>query len=217
MVNETTIETNHLSDKVTLENLLGKYISGKESICLLGFTNDSISNNLKLSKSISNLKVPINMPIFKSGDGTDDKGGGDGGDGDGDGDDDGDGENKRAGGGFLIGSTMHLMSSQIEITMLNPFSNCEIMVTIIEARAKYKDTLLGYINEETVLVVPPGIYTTPRIPIKYDTSGVGSEILRKALNGELKVEVEAIFKIRLDNYELELLYAGSGVSTKIRL
>ncbi|OWB71637.1 hypothetical protein B5S31_g1328 [[Candida] boidinii] len=211
------LETNHLSDKVTLENLLGKYISGKESICLLGFTNDSISNNLKLSKSISNLKVPINMPIFKSGDGTDDKGGGDGGDGDGDGDDDGDGENKRAGGGFLIGSTMHLMSSQIEITMLNPFSNCEIMVTIIEARAKYKDTLLGYINEETVLVVPPGIYTTPRIPIKYDTSGVGSEILRKALNGELKVEVEAIFKIRLDNYELELLYAGSGVSTKIRL
>ncbi|OWB84856.1 hypothetical protein B5S33_g3512 [[Candida] boidinii] len=209
------LETSDLSDKVLLENLLGKYLSGKETICLLGFTDDSISNNLKLSKSISNIKVPVNMPIFKSGDGNDDDGGGGSGDGDGDGD--GDGTNKRAGGGFLIGSTMHLMSSQIEITMLNPFSNCEIMVTIIEARAKYKGTLLGYMNEETVLIVPPGIYTTPRIPIKYDTSGVGSEILRKALNGELKVEVEAIFKVRLDNYELELLYAGSGVSTKIRL
>ncbi|CDK28105.1 unnamed protein product [Kuraishia capsulata CBS 1993] len=118
--------------------------------------------------------------------------------------------------GFIISSTMHIMTSEIEFTVFNPIVNSEVFINILEARAMYEGTTLGYINKEQRLLIPPGLYKTPRIPITY-AGGIGGSILRKALNGNLKVEATAIFKFKLDKFRLDLMYHGSGLSTNIRL
>ncbi|KAG7879502.1 hypothetical protein KL937_003263 [Ogataea polymorpha] len=118
---------------------------------------------------------------------------------------------------FLIDSTMHIMSSEIELTVFNPVANSEVVVDLIEAQASHDKTILGYISKEQRIVVPPGLYRTPRIPVTYATSGIGADILRKALNGQLEIDTSAVMRVRLGAFAVELLYSGSGTSTKIRL
>ncbi|KAG7856756.1 hypothetical protein KL919_004286 [Ogataea angusta] len=118
---------------------------------------------------------------------------------------------------FLVDSTMHIMSSEIELTVFNPVANSEVVVDLIEAQASHDKTILGYISKEQRIVVPPGLYRTPRIPVTYATSGIGADILRKALNGQLEIDTSAVMRVHLGAFAVELLYSGSGTSTKIRL
>ncbi|KAG7748228.1 hypothetical protein KL912_002905 [Ogataea haglerorum] len=118
---------------------------------------------------------------------------------------------------FLVDSTMHIMSSEIELTVYNPVANSEVVVDLIEAQASHDKTILGYISKEQRIVVPPGLYKTPRIPVTYATSGIGADILRKALNGQLEIDTSAVMRVHLGAFAVELLYSGSGTSTKIRL
>lgn len=117
---------------------------------------------------------------------------------------------------FLVESVLHLLTSEIEVTVFNPLNNTEALVTILDAEASYEGTVLGHIDHRETLMVPPGIYKTPRIKLKISL-GVGMDILRKAIDGTLRVNVTAAFDTTVQQFGVQLLYHGQGLAAKIRL
>ncbi|GME83820.1 unnamed protein product [Ambrosiozyma monospora] len=109
------------------------------------------------------------------------------------------------------------MSSEISLTVYNPITNHEVIIQLIEGKASHEDTALGYISKPQLLVIPPGIYKTPKIPITYASNGIGAQLLKDALNGELDVDSYALMKVWVGWFEMDILYESSGVDTKIRL
>ncbi|ODV93678.1 hypothetical protein PACTADRAFT_51445, partial [Pachysolen tannophilus NRRL Y-2460] len=180
---------NHANAITSLENLLSSYLSGNETRLSFSGHEESIPSFEKLSKVLESLSLDFELPAYSIGPSS---------------------ENK----GFLISSTMHIMTSEIVFTVFNPVSNAEVVIEILKAQATFEGTTLGYLEKQEILYVPPGIYTTPRLPITY-SDGIGADILRRALNGDLKVDGSAVFNFRLDNFELELMYSGHGLSTNI--
>lgn len=117
---------------------------------------------------------------------------------------------------FLVDATFHLLTSEIELTVFNPVSNAEIIAELVLCRATYEGQLLATMDRLELMVIPPGIYKTPRLPIKV-SQGIGSDILRRALNGDLQIEAEAELKVRIDKFHMELLCHGHGLGAKVRL
>ena len=117
---------------------------------------------------------------------------------------------------FLLSATIHVLSSEIELTLYNPIANAEIKVELFQAEAKHGEVILGHISHQEYMIVPPGIYKSPRLPIKI-SPGVGMDVLRKAINGELDVQVIAVFTVKLDDFEAQLMYNGHGIQTLIKL
>lgn len=116
---------------------------------------------------------------------------------------------------FILGSTVHLFSSDIEVEIYNPISNQDIIVDLYNVVAKYQGTKIGEVTKPQTIRLKPGINKTDRIPFKIDA--VGGDILRKALNGELKVSVEGVFNLRIVEFELEVQYEGQGLRASIQL
>lgn len=116
---------------------------------------------------------------------------------------------------FLIDATIHIFSSELELTLFNPLENSEIAVKVYQAQASYENTKLGHMQPDQYLLIPPGVYKTPRIPFIMD-SNIGMDILRKALNGSLRVQVLAVFLANIGDFDLLLLYEGSNLSAAIR-
>lgn len=116
---------------------------------------------------------------------------------------------------FLLESVIHILTSEIELTLYNPVNNSEILVNILLAAASYEDTVLGHMEHHEILMVPPGVYKTPRMKLKIN-QGVGMDILRKAVDGSLRVNVTAAFDTTIQDFSLQLLYRGSGVAAKVR-
>lgn len=117
---------------------------------------------------------------------------------------------------FLIDATIHVLTSEIELTIYNPVSNAELMAEIIKCQATYKGDTLANIEKSELMLIPPGIYKTPKIPIKV-SQGIGSDILRKAMNGNLFVEVTASLGVRIDKFSMQLLYHGEGLTATVKL
>ncbi|GEQ71650.1 hypothetical protein JCM33374_g5336 [Metschnikowia sp. JCM 33374] len=117
---------------------------------------------------------------------------------------------------FLVDATFHLWTSEIELTVFNPISNMELKVQIINCLASYKGESLAHIEWSEVLIIPPGICVTPRIPIKLST-GIGADILRKAINGDLAMDVVAELSVFVDQFPAELMYRGTGLQAKVKI
>ncbi|CAH2447189.1 Hypothetical protein PP7435_CHR1-1312 [Komagataella phaffii CBS 7435] len=193
------IPSSDVSPIEKLEQLVSGYLSGEETLVTIEGHDRSIPTSPLLSQVLKNLSVTLPIPqivyeehkILSS--------------------------NPDYQSGFILDSTMHLMSSEIEFTVYNPISNSEAFVLIQNAKASYEGTVLGYIGREQSLIIPPGVSTTPRIPIRYATSGIGADILRKAVNGELKVDAQAVVEFGLQSFKLQLIYHGKGMRSNIRL
>lgn len=117
---------------------------------------------------------------------------------------------------FLIDATIHVLTSEIELTVFNPLSNAELVVEIEKCQASYKGEALANIERSELMLIPPGIYKTPRIPIKV-AQGIGADILRRAMNGNLFVEVTAELGVRIDKFTIQLLYHGEGLTADVKL
>ncbi|KAJ8142448.1 hypothetical protein OY671_004403 [Metschnikowia pulcherrima] len=117
---------------------------------------------------------------------------------------------------FLIDATFHLWTSEIELTVFNPLSNVELQVRILNCLASYKGESLAHIEGSETFMIPPGIYVTPRIPIKI-SKGIGSDILRKAMDGDLAMDVVAELGVVIDQFPAELMYRGAGLKAKVKL
>lgn len=117
---------------------------------------------------------------------------------------------------FLVGAIIHVWTSEIELTVFNPLENVEIWARIQSCIASYKGEVLAHIEWSELLMIPPGIYVTPRIPIKV-AQGIGADILRRAVNGDLAVDVVAAMAVSVGEFPADLVYSGSGLTAKVRL
>ncbi|KAI5956079.1 hypothetical protein KGF57_003565 [Candida theae] len=125
-------------------------------------------------------------------------------------------QQKQDAGAFIIETTIHLFTSEIELKIYNPISNAEVRLEVFQAFAKHEDVVLGYTSRREVIDIQPGFYVTPRIPIKIE-NGAASDILKRALNGDLSIDVMADVNVGFGLFELRLIYKGKQLVSKIRL
>ncbi|CCE78149.1 Piso0_000765 [Millerozyma farinosa CBS 7064] len=117
---------------------------------------------------------------------------------------------------FVLSSTIHILTSELELTVYNPIGNSYVDISIIQAEASHEGVTIGHLKVPQYIHVPPGVYTTPRIPVKLN-GGVSMDLLRKYIDGELLLEVHSIFDVAIQELGLQLSYLGFAVQTEIRL
>ncbi|EGW30155.1 uncharacterized protein SPAPADRAFT_63764 [Spathaspora passalidarum NRRL Y-27907] len=193
-----TIKSETNEDKAVLEYFLSEFVSGgyENSSIKINIGNNHVYNNPGLNKlveqiNITNLTIPnISLPLPEESE-----------------------QVAVKSCPFIVQATIHIFSSEVELTVFNPIVNHELIVEVFQAEAKYKDVVLGYLQQRERLIVPPGIYKTPKLPIKINS--IGMDVLKKAMNGELDVEVLAILNVQLDEFDVNLFYKGNGLKSKI--
>ncbi|CAI7564563.1 unnamed protein product [Penicillium glandicola] len=118
---------------------------------------------------------------------------------------------------FIQDATFYLWSSTAEFTLSSPLTGTKILITSIDATAFYeKNEPIGRINNHNPFEVPPGISTSPRLPVDLDMSGVGYDALRKALGQSLEMDAVAKVGVLIGNYMDVILYHGKGIAAKVR-
>lgn len=194
-------QTNH--QRILAEELVSKIISAA-NVTSMGFRGSALSSkkNPALGQLLGQLGLDgIRFPQLKFDRGDDDES---------------DAAILEPRSPFLIDATIHVLTSEIELTVFNPAANVELVADIIKCQATYKGETLANIDRSDLMIIPPGIYKTPRIPVKI-AQGIGADILRRAMNGNLFVEVTAEIGVRIDKFAMQLLYHGSGLTANVRL
>ncbi|CAI5760222.1 unnamed protein product [Candida verbasci] len=116
---------------------------------------------------------------------------------------------------FIVEVIIHVFTSEIEIKVFNPINNSEIIIEIFSAQAKHEDIILGYLSHREILIIPPGISQTQRLPLKINSND-SMDILKRYLNNELDITIMAIMNLQLDKFDVSLLYNGKQLKCKIR-
>jgi hypothetical protein len=112
---------------------------------------------------------------------------------------------------------MHLFSSTAEFELQSPLTSSIIYITYINATAFYKEDEVGSIVYDIPFAVPPGVSTTPRLPVDWSLGSVGYEAVKKALGGQLKLRAEAVIGVSIGEWNERIWYKGQGIGAKIRL
>ncbi|GMG26971.1 unnamed protein product [Aspergillus oryzae] len=103
-------------------------------------------------------------------------------------------------------------------TLSSPFPNTTIEVTSVEANAFYqKHEEVGSINYYIPFSVPPGLSTTPRLPVELNLNGIGYDALRKALGGTLKLDAVAKVGVLIRRYRTTITYYGQGITARVKI
>jgi hypothetical protein len=116
---------------------------------------------------------------------------------------------------FLIESTIHLFGSTVELILFNPIKNSNLYVDVYQATGKYEDVILGELDSPQTLIITPGIYKSPKLPIKINNK-IGMDVLQKYLNGDLQIDLTSLFLIKLHEFSLELFYNGHDIKSNVR-
>lgn len=117
---------------------------------------------------------------------------------------------------FILEATIHILTSEVEVTVFNPIKNSPVHIQIHSCQAVYEDQTLAFVEHVRPIMVNPGVHTTRRIPYKVEPK-FGSDILRRALNGQLEVEVVADLGFAVGQFDAQILYKGNGIVAKVRL
>ncbi|KAI3405120.2 hypothetical protein KGF56_002076 [Candida oxycetoniae] len=186
------------SNKVVLQDFLSSYISSSSQLpnnLTVDIKENSVIGNQGLNSflqeiEVRNVTVPevtFNIPEYRSSDFSQ----------------------------FIIDVTIHILTSDIELKVYNPLVNAEIQLEIFQAYAKHCDEVLGYIARREVLIIPPGVITTPRIPIKV-YNDAARKVLREAVNANLNIDVVVDLNVAVDVFDVRLVFQGAQLISKIR-
>ncbi|KAI4202225.1 MAG: hypothetical protein LQ350_002740 [Teloschistes chrysophthalmus] len=118
---------------------------------------------------------------------------------------------------FIDDAVFHLITSTAVLTLLSPLPHTSLYITSVAATAYYNSTPVGGIEYDVPFEVPPGVSETPRLPVDWDLGSVGYDAVRKALNGELKVEAEAKVGVKVGRWRERVWYVGKGIGARVKL
>jgi hypothetical protein len=178
--------------------LLSEYLSGKNTTLELKTHSASFPHVPLLGDAFGNLNFSIPTPRMKLP-------GGDGG-------------NKSPGMHFIRDATFHIFSSTASFTLASPLHYNTIYVQGINATALYNHTEpVGEIVTNDAFPAPPGLSSTPRLPVKWSPGNVGYDKLKEALGGRLKLDAVANVTIRIGNWVESIWYEGQGIGAKISI
>ncbi|KAF2737320.1 hypothetical protein EJ04DRAFT_431262 [Polyplosphaeria fusca] len=190
------------------KEVISQYISGFNMSLTLQTHNASIPAQPALGFALS--KLPLTLPAPHLGtpkDPNDDDGG----------DDDPDDPDKpEESPHFIREATMHLISSTAIFTLASPFATTTLYITRLNATAFYEGHPSGTILYDLPLVVPPGLSTTPRLPVDWSLGSVGFGAIKKALGGTLRLSTYAEVGVRIGQFRQDLWYQGRSIGANIR-
>jgi len=181
---------------------LSQYISGFNTTLTLKTHKDTLPSQPALGEALSAFNITIPTPHLGSRKPVDP-------------DHPGDGEDDKP--HFIQSTTMHLISSTAQFTLLSPLKKSTIYITHINATAYYKDDDAGHINYDGSFAVPPGVSVSPRLPVEWSLGSVGFEAVRKALGGELKLSARAGVGVRVGRWEERVWFRGGAIGANVRL
>ncbi|KAI4258465.1 MAG: hypothetical protein LQ352_001216 [Teloschistes flavicans] len=118
---------------------------------------------------------------------------------------------------FIDDAVFHLITSTAVLTLLSPLPHTSLYITSVTATAYYNSTPVGGIEYDMPFEVPPGVSETPRLPVDWDLGSVGYDAVKKALNGELKVEAKAKVGVRVGRWREKVWYVGKGIGARVQL
>ncbi|KAF2759691.1 hypothetical protein EJ05DRAFT_463127 [Pseudovirgaria hyperparasitica] len=119
---------------------------------------------------------------------------------------------------FIRRTIMHIFSSSATFDLLSPFSSTTLYLTWLNATAFYHEEPAGKILYDDEIEVPPGLSTTPRLPVNWELGSVGFEAIRKALGGRLRLNATATVGVRIGEWEPRggLWFVGRGIGAGVR-
>lgn len=118
---------------------------------------------------------------------------------------------------FIRKTLFHLISSTAIFTLASPFKHTTMYITHMNATAYYKHHPAGRILYDGSLEVPPGLSTTPRLPVDWSLDDLGFDAVKKALGGQLKLDARADCGVLIGEYAENLWYEGHGIGAGVRL
>ncbi|KAK3952963.1 hypothetical protein QBC32DRAFT_131347 [Pseudoneurospora amorphoporcata] len=187
-------------------DLISQYISGYNTTVTLKIHPGTIPSKPELGKALSKLNFTLPMPRLNVP--GDNEGGRH----------DGNGSANDTAPHFIRGASFHVFSSTATFTLASPFSRNTIYIEHINATALYNHTEeIGRIKYDSPFGCPPGVTTTPRLPVDWSLDSVGRDKLKETFGGRLKLDAKATVKVRIGSWTETLWYIGRGIGASVRL
>ncbi|QIW97081.1 hypothetical protein AMS68_002599 [Peltaster fructicola] len=123
---------------------------------------------------------------------------------------------------FITEAKFHLFSSTADFVLRSPLRHDTLTITYINATAFYKDARVGQIVYNEPFDVEPidefgDGSLTPRLPVDWETGGIGWDAVRRALGGRLQIAAEAIVDIAIGRWSLRgVWFRGHGLGVGVR-
>ena len=176
--------------------LLSEYLSGKNTTITLRTHKDSIPTAPLIGEALSKLNITVSTPKMHLPPG--------------------DGEEEQE--GFIRDATFHLLTSRATFTLASPLRHDTVWIEHINATAFYNHTEpVGDIIHNEAFDVPPGLSTTPKLPVTWSVDHVGFDKLKAALGGTLKLDAYADVAVRLGEWVETVKYQGKGIGAHVSL
>jgi len=192
-------------------DLLGAYVSGKNTTITIRPHEFTIPSLPSLSKSFSNISIEIPTPKLSHNNDPSDPSYPDP-----DFPDDDPNKDPTAH-HFIRSATLHLLSSTGTFILDNPISNIPIYILSINGTASHEGTLLGTIDYHLPMNIPPGVSESSKVPVSWTLRGVGYDILRRAVGGVLKVDAVAVCEVQVGKWTERIRFEGGGIGAFVRL
>lgn len=177
--------------------LLSDYLSGKNTTLGIRTHSGSIPTMPGLGEALSKINITIPTPhLSLPGD-----------------DDDAAGDSR-----FIRDTTFHIFSSTATFTLASPLQHNTVYLEAVNATAYYNHTEpIGQIVTDEAFAAPPGLSTTPKLPVEWSPSHIGYDKLKEALGGRLKLDAVADVTVRVGNWIEEIHYTGKGIGAKVSI
>ncbi|CAN3372080.1 hypothetical protein DIURU_000384 [Diutina rugosa] len=115
---------------------------------------------------------------------------------------------------FILESTVHIVQKKFTVTAFNPVVNLPLTVVVLRGTASYHGVILGHMEPYRVLAVTPGVWRSAPLPIVIED--VGMDILRRVLNGDLAVDIDAEIEVTMGSFTVPIHYQAQGIQSNIR-
>ena len=76
---------------------------------------------------------------------------------------------------------------------------------------------MGTIFYDLPFEVPPGVSTSPKLPVDWDISGVGYKAISEAVGGRLKLDARADVVVGVGRWSERVWFLGRGGGAGVRI
>lgn len=188
--------------------LLGDYVSGKNATVTVRPHRNSIPALPELGEALSEMAVSLPIPHLLPPSSHDPE------------DDDGAGERRP----FLVGATMHIISSTASFLLHNPFPKTPIWIFSVSGTAMYNNSELGTIEYDDAWELlagseagEGGLSVSPRIPVNLRLRGAAYKALKDALGKGLRIDAFARAEVGVGDWRGCVEFVGGGLRAGVKL
>ncbi|ODQ52900.1 hypothetical protein SAICODRAFT_71330 [Saitoella complicata NRRL Y-17804] len=196
---QAVFDPGHYGGKTAKEagaKFISAYVSKENLTMTLRTHRESIPSSPNLSEAMAGLEFSMPVPeMFPPADGEE-------------------GHDRE----FMRDATFHVLSSSANFILHDPFPETRLIIYDIEGNATHDGTFLGRLAYDQPFTLYPGDTETPKFPVYWDPSGVGKDIVKKALGGNLKIDAVAKCLVSVGTMKpIWVGYNATGIGARVRI